>query len=124
MVNCPLTQETRGMIGKREFSVMKADAFMINAARGAIIDEASLIGALRERKIAGAALDVVSKEPVMSDHPLLQFDNVVITPHIGWYPEESLEEVRLKAVENVIRVLKGNLPNYPINPEVWTPSYN
>jgi D-3-phosphoglycerate dehydrogenase len=120
VINCPLTEETRGMIGEMEFSLMKPEVYIINTARGAIINEVALIKALHEKRIAGAALDVISQEPVRSEHPLLQFDNVIITPHIAWYSEESLEEVRVKAAEDVVRVLKGNLPSHPLNPEVWT----
>jgi D-3-phosphoglycerate dehydrogenase len=122
VMNCPLTEENRGMIGEREFSLMKPGVYIINTARGGLIDEGALISALRNKRIAGAALDTIIKEPVTSDHPLLQFDSVIITPHIAWYSEESLEEARLRATEDVIRVLKGNLPKYPVNPEVWTSS--
>jgi len=119
IMNCPLTEENRGMVGQREFSLMKPGVYIINTARGLLIDEVALISALREKRIAGATLDTIVKEPVTSDHPLLQFDNVIITPHIAWYSEESLEEARLRATEDVIRVLKGGLPKYPVNPEAW-----
>jgi D-3-phosphoglycerate dehydrogenase len=122
VINCPLTEENRGMIGKQEFSFMKPEACIINTARGAIIDEPALLDALRQKRIAGAALDAISQEPVISNHPLLQFDNVIITPHIAWYSEESLGEARLKAAEDVVKVLKGDLPKYTVNPEVWTSS--
>jgi D-3-phosphoglycerate dehydrogenase len=122
IMNCPLTEENRGMIGEREFNLMKPEVYIINTARGALINEVSLIKAIREKRISGVALDVVTQEPVTSDHPLLQFDNVIITPHIAWYSEESLEEARLKAAEDVVKVLKGDLPKYPVNPEVWTSS--
>jgi D-3-phosphoglycerate dehydrogenase len=122
IMNCPLTEENRGMIGEREFNLMKPEVYIINTARGALINEVSLIKAIREKRISGVALDVVTQEPVPSDHPLLQFDNVIITPHIAWYSEESLEEARLKGAEDVVKVLKGDLPKYPVNPEVWTSS--
>ena len=122
IMNCPLTEENREMIGEREFNLMKPEVYIINTARGALINEVSLIKAIREKRISGVALDVVTQEPVPSDHPLLQFDNVIITPHIAWYSEESLEEARLKAAEDVVKVLKGDLPKYPVNPEVWTSS--
>jgi D-3-phosphoglycerate dehydrogenase len=122
IMNCPLTEENREMIGEREFNLMKPEVYIINTARGALINEVSLIKAIREKRISGVALDVVTQEPVTSDHPLLQFDNVIITPHIAWYSEESLEEARLKAAEDVVKVLKGDLPKYPVNPEVWTSS--
>ena len=122
IMNCPLTEENRGMIGEREFNLMKPEVYIINTARGALINEVSLIKAIREKRISGVALDVVTQEPVPSDHPLLQFDNVIITPHIAWYSEESFEEARLKGAEDVVKVLKGDLPKYPVNPEVWTSS--
>jgi len=123
VMNCPLTEENRGMIGEREFSLMKPGVYIINTARGALIDEVALINALRKKRIAGAALDTIVKEPVTLDHPLLQFGNVIITPHIAWYSEDSLEEARLRATEDVVKVLKGDLPKYPVNPEVWTSSH-
>ena len=120
ILNCPLTEENRGMIGEQEFRWMKPGVYIINTARGGLIDENALMKALREKKVAGAALDAISQEPVTSDHPLLQFDNVSITPHIGWYSEDSLEEVRIKAAEDVVKVLKGELPSHPVNPEAWS----
>jgi len=116
-INCPLTEETKGLIGEHELKLMKSEAYIINSARGSIVDEGALISALEQKKIAGVATDVLAKEPVTSDHPLLQFDNVTITPHIAWYSEESLEEARIKAAENVVRFIKGDLPSHPLNPE-------
>jgi D-3-phosphoglycerate dehydrogenase len=116
-INCPLTEETRGLIGEHELKLMKPEAYIINSARGSIVDEDALISALQQKRIAGVATDVLAKEPVTSNHPLLQFDNVIITPHIAWYSEESLEEARIKAAENVVRFIKGDLPSHPLNPE-------
>jgi D-3-phosphoglycerate dehydrogenase len=117
VVSCPLTEETRGIIGDDEFKLMKPEAYLINSARGAIVDEDALIRALRQKRIAGVATDVLANEPVTSREPLLEFDNVIITPHIAWYSEESIEEARIRAAENVVRFVKGDLPSHPINPE-------
>lgn len=118
VITCPLTEETKGMIGEHELKLMKPGAYIINSARGAIVDEGALIHALQQNRIGGVATDVLAREPVTSDHPLLQFDNVIITPHIAWYSEEALEEARLKAAEDVVRFLKGGLPGHPLNPGV------
>jgi len=119
VLNCPLTEENRGMIGEQALNLMKPDAYIINTARGPLIDEVALANALQNKRIAGAALDVVCQEPIQSSNPLLQFDNVLITPHIAWYSEESMEEGRRRAAEDVVRVLKGDLPGYPANPEAF-----
>ena len=121
-INCPLNEETRGLIGERAFSLMKSGVYIINTSRGGIIDENALLKALRENRIAGAALDVFSQEPPPPDHPILQFENVIITPHIAWYSEEALEEARTRAAEEVVGFFKGKLPSYPANPEAWTAS--
>jgi D-3-phosphoglycerate dehydrogenase len=117
VVSCPLTEETRGIIGDAEFKLMKAEAYLINSARGAIVDEDALIRALRQKEIAGVATDVLANEPVTEREPLLEFDNVLITPHIAWYSEEAIEEARIQAAENVVRFIKGDLPSHPLNPE-------
>jgi D-3-phosphoglycerate dehydrogenase len=91
-----------------------------NTARGGIIDENALLKALRENRIAGAALDVFSQEPPPPEHPILQFENVIITPHMAWYSEEALEEARTRAAEEVVRFFESKLPSHPVNPEVWT----
>ena len=96
---------------------MKPEAYLINSARGAIVDEDALIRALRQKRIAGVATDVLANEPVTSREPLLEFDNVIITPHIAWYSEESIEEARIQAAENVVRFVKGDLPSHPLNLE-------
>jgi D-3-phosphoglycerate dehydrogenase / 2-oxoglutarate reductase len=121
-INCPLNEETRGLIGERAFSLMKPGAYIINTARGGIIDEHALLKALRENRIAGAALDVFSQEPPPPDHPILQFENVMITPHMAWYSEEALEEARTRAAEEVVGFFKGKMPGHPANPEAWTSS--
>lgn len=118
-VHAPLTPSTRGMIGKRQFALMKKDAFVINTSRGPVIDEEALVAALRDGQIAGAGLDVVEVEPIRSDHPLLQMENVVLTPHVAWYSEESEAEMRVKAALGVVDVLlHGEYPKYLVNRQV------
>ncbi|MEM3385616.1 MAG: C-terminal binding protein [Nitrososphaeria archaeon] len=110
-----LTNETRHMIGEQEFKKMKKSAFIINTSRGAVIDENALVKALKEKTIAGAALDVFEKEPLSKDSPLLKMDNVILTPHIAWYSEEAMVDQKRKTALNVLRVLKGEAPLYPVN---------
>jgi D-3-phosphoglycerate dehydrogenase len=109
-----LTEETRHMIGEQEFKKMKKSAFIVNTSRGAVIDENALIKALKEKTIAGAALDVFEKEPLSKDSPLLQMDNVILTPHIAWYSEEAMLDQKRKTALNVKYVLTGRPPLYPV----------
>ncbi len=120
-VNCPLTQETRGLLGKSQFKMMKKTALIINTARGGIIDEAELANALRNGLIAGAALDVLIDEPPKKNNPLLKFDNVLVTPHIGWYSEEAIAKMGAEAAEEVCRVFNGKLPKNLVNIELKNP---
>lgn len=113
-IHCPLTPETRGMIDERRLALMKTSAYLINAARGGIVDEDALCHALKQRKIAGAALDVVEDEPPGKNHPLFQFDNVVLTPHIGALTFEASKRGEWGAAEEVIRVLEGKKPKNPV----------
>jgi D-3-phosphoglycerate dehydrogenase len=113
-VHCPLTRETSGMIDERRLALMKASAYLINAARGGIVNEDALWHALKERQIAGAALDVVENEPPAQNHPLFQLDNVVLTPHIGALTLEASKRGEWGAAEDVIRVLEGKKPKNPV----------
>jgi D-3-phosphoglycerate dehydrogenase len=115
-IHTPLTAETRGLIGEVQLRMMKPTAYLINTARGPIVMESALVRALQERWIAGAALDVLEVEPPSRDHPLFALDNVVLTPHVGFYSEESLRELQRKAAEEVARVLTGQPPRYPVTP--------
>ncbi|WCK56572.1 C-terminal binding protein [Aneurinibacillus sp. Ricciae_BoGa-3] len=118
-VHAPLTSSTRGLIGKNEFSLMKDNAVVINTSRGPLIHEESLIEALQKEKIAGASLDVVEGEPISSNHPFLKMDNVILTPHVAWYSEESAAELRTKAAMGVVDVLLYcEYPKYLVNKEV------
>ncbi len=114
-VHCPLTPETRGLIGRDAFRKMKPDAVIVNTARGGIIDEAALVEAMEAGLIGGAGLDVLSQEPMRPDHPLLQFPNVILTPHTAFYSEESTLELQRRAVDEAIRSITGQPPRCPVN---------
>lgn len=113
-IHCPLNRETKGIIGAKRLELMKPSAFLINAARGGIVDEDALATVLRERKIAGAALDVVANEPLEKDHPLTKLDNVLWTPHIGAMTLEASKRGEWGAAEEVIRVLERKRPKNPV----------
>ncbi|HXQ08292.1 MAG TPA: hydroxyacid dehydrogenase [Bradyrhizobium sp.] len=121
-ISCPLTKESRGMIGVREFAAMQPHAYFITTARGFIHDEAALLEALRNKSIAGAGLDVWAKEPPPADHPLLQFDNVLASPHTAGVTREARENMGRIAAEQILDALDGKRPPRLINPEVW-PDY-
>lgn len=117
-IHAMLTDETRGMIGVAEFAKMKPTAFIVNCARGGIIDETALYNALKDKKIAGAALDVFAKEP-LADSPLVTLDNIVFTPHIGASTKEGQQRAGVQVAEQVIKALKGQRPDSMVNPEAW-----
>jgi D-3-phosphoglycerate dehydrogenase len=118
-INCPLTRDNRGMIGAKQFALMQPHAFFITTARGFIHDEDALLQALKEKRIAGAGLDVWSKEPPPPEHPLLQFDNVLASPHTAGVTREARENMGRIAAEQVLDALDGKRPPRIINPEVW-----
>jgi D-3-phosphoglycerate dehydrogenase / 2-oxoglutarate reductase len=113
-IHCPLTRETKGMIGAAELSLLKPSAYLLNAARGGIADEQALLEVLRQKKIAGAALDVMADEPPAQDHPLLNLDNVLLTPHVGAMTLEAAQRGEWGAAAEVIRVLEGKRPKNPV----------
>ena len=115
-IHSPLLPETQGLFNAEAFRQMKPHAYLINTARGPIVDEAALAQALDAGQLAGAALDVMPKEPP-SGSPLFGRPNVIITPHTSFYSEESLVDLQTKAAEEVVRVLKGEAPKNPVNPE-------
>jgi D-3-phosphoglycerate dehydrogenase len=117
-LHVPLTDATRGMINATTLRLMKPTAFLINTSRGPVIDEMALVEAVREGVIAGAALDVLSKEPGDPSHPLFGLENVIITPHAAFYSETAIEELQHKAVGRVVQALKGERPSNIINPDV------
>jgi D-3-phosphoglycerate dehydrogenase len=106
------------MIGERELSSMKPDAFLINTSRGGVVDQAALVAALQARRIAGAGLDVTDPEPPLADDPLLALDNVILTPHAAWYSEESREHVTVQAAREVVRILREGRPLCAVDPDV------
>jgi D-3-phosphoglycerate dehydrogenase len=118
-ISCPLTKDNRGMIGAREFAAMKPHAYFITTARGFIHDEGALVEALRDKRIAGAGLDVWAKEPPPPDHPLLQFDNVLASPHTAGVTREARANMGRIAAEQILGALDGKRPPRMINPEVW-----
>jgi glyoxylate reductase len=117
-LHCPLNGSTHHLIGRAELAQMKNTAFLINTARGAIIDESELVRALKEKRIAGAGLDVFEFEPRVSEE-LLKMTNVVLTPHIGSSTTETRNAMKALAVENVLCALGGMLPKNIVNKEVW-----
>jgi len=117
-IHAPLSESTRSMIDEARLRRMKPTAFIINAARGAIIDQHALVRALEQGWIAGAALDVFVPERLAPDHPLLELPNVIATPHVAFYSEESLRDLETQAAENVAAVLSGRRPDSVVNPEV------
>ncbi|MGE8306830.1 D-glycerate dehydrogenase [Pseudomonas sp. B21-031] len=114
----PLSAATEGLIGARELALMKPEAMLVNIARGRVVDEAALIEALREKRIRGAGLDVFVQEPLPSDSPLLQLDNVVATPHIGSATHDTREAMARCAVDNLLSALAGERPANLVNPTV------
>ncbi len=116
-LHSPLTRETRHQIGGREFKLMKKTAFLINAARGAIVDEAALIGALAKKDIAGASLDVFEHEPKVAA-ALRRMPNVVLTPHLGSATREVREAMANVVVDNILAFLAGKAPPDCVNPQV------
>jgi D-3-phosphoglycerate dehydrogenase len=117
-LHAPATAETRGLIGEAELRSMKPSAYLINTSRGALVDEDALLRALQEGWIAGAALDVLVQEPPPPDHPLLRLDNIIVTPHAGFYSDAAIAELETKAAGNVASVLRGIVPASLVNPDV------
>jgi D-3-phosphoglycerate dehydrogenase len=118
-IHCLLNDETRNMFSYSEFQMMKKTAFLINTARGGILNTEDLIRALRKKEIAGAGIDVYTgKEPPSPDFPLFHMENVVLTPHISWYSEESGWSIRYKIIEDVQRHINHQPPRFVVNSEV------
>ena len=113
-INLPMLPETQGLLKEKEFGLMKSSAYIINLARGPIWDEKALYTALKEKKIAGAASDVYEVEPARKDHPLLQLENFIGTPHMASHTDEALRRMSRVAVD-IVRVLEGKKPIHPVN---------
>lgn len=121
-LHVPLTKETKNLVGERLLSLMRRDAFLINACRGAVVVEADMVKALKDEAIGGAALDVFNQEPLPKGHPFLGLDNLILTPHSAALTEESFERMGTESAQEVLLALKGEKPVNLVNPEVW-PAY-
>jgi phosphoglycerate dehydrogenase-like enzyme len=117
-LHCRLTDSTRGLIGAAQMALMKPSACLINVARGELVDQSALTTALRERRIAGAALDVFGIEPVPIDDPLLALDNVILTPHWSASTSDVWLATGTAMAEGMIRAARGQIPENVVNPEV------
>jgi phosphoglycerate dehydrogenase-like enzyme len=118
VVCCLLNERTRHLIGAPEFTKMKPGAYLINVSRGPIVDEPALIEALRERRIAGAALDVFEQEPIDPANPLLAMDNVIVTPHSLCWTDECFHNMASTGLTSIVDALNGRKPEFVVNPEV------
>ena len=112
-----LTDRTHSIISEREFSLMKPHAVLVNTGRGALVEENALITALRERKIAAAGLDVFEEEPVSPDHPFLELENTVLTPHVGWITSDATQRLVRMTIDNIINYYEEH-PTFVVNTEV------
>ena len=110
-VHAAVTKESKGILGKKEFDLMKKGVFVINCARGEMLDDTAFYEALSSGKVAGAALDVLAEEPPLLDNPLLGLENVILTPHAAGITDESLERMSISIAENIVNIAQGRLPN-------------
>jgi D-3-phosphoglycerate dehydrogenase len=115
-IHAPLTAQTLHLIGTPQLALMKPTAFLINMARGPVVDQPALYDALANGVIAGAAMDVLEQEPPTPDDPLLKLPNVLITPHTSSWSAESMVQLRRGVVQNVVQVLRGEPPRAVVNP--------
>jgi D-3-phosphoglycerate dehydrogenase len=118
-VHAPLTSGTRHIIGRAELGMMKPTAYLINCARGGLVDPAALHDVLRERRIAGAGIDVFDPEPPEPATPLFGLDNIIVTPHLAGLSDETNRRLSMSAAEQVLQVLADDRPPRLVNPEVW-----
>jgi glyoxylate reductase len=119
-LHCALTPETHGLMGKREFGLMKNEAILVNAARGPVVDTEALVTALEEGQISGAALDVTDPEPLPAGHPLIGMTNVVVVPHIASASVTTRNRMAEMAAANLLQALRGQRPDHVVNPEVFS----
>ena len=117
-VHTPLNEQTRGLIGQRAFGLMKPSAYLINCARGPIVDEPALLDALQTGSIAGAGLDVMESSAPPADHPMFGLDNVIITPHVAFLSQQSVLELEVRTAKATVDVLQGRMPEFLVNPAV------
>ena len=114
----PMTPETTGLMSRDRISRMKPGALLVNVSRGPVVDDAALVEALQSGRLGGAALDVFTTQPLPPDHPYLQLDNVIVTPHMAGITDESMMRMGVGAAGEAIRILNGELPVNLRNPEV------
>jgi phosphoglycerate dehydrogenase-like enzyme len=118
VITCLLNEQTRGLVGAREIALMKPGAFLINVARGPVVDEKALYEALAARRIAGAGLDVFAEEPTPADNPILKLDNVVVSPHALCWTDELFGNIARTAIGAIVAVQVGRRPEFIVNPAV------
>ena len=118
-LHCPATPQTRHIINVEALSLMPEGSYLINVARGLLVDEDALLATLRSGHLAGAALDVFDPEPPMTNHPLFTHPNTICTPHMGSYTAASVERMQVMACEQIAMVLRGERPTNLVNPAVW-----
>jgi phosphoglycerate dehydrogenase-like enzyme len=118
VVTCPLTDETRGLLGAAELALMKPEAYLINIARGGIVDELALVELLKQRRIAGAAFDVFAKEPSDARHPFCALDNLILAPHSIAWTHELFQEIGSMCCRQTVQLLHGTIPSGLVNQEV------
>jgi phosphoglycerate dehydrogenase-like enzyme len=118
-LHCPLTERTRNLIGRRELALMKPDAYLINTARGGIVDENALLEALRDRRIAGAAIDCFAEEPATRPHPLAALDNVLLAPHSIAWTDELFRDIGRAVCQGMVDLSQGRKPRGVVNPQVF-----
>ncbi len=118
-LHCPLTDQTRNLIGARELGLMKPRAYLINTARGGIVDEDALFAALRDRRLAGAAIDCFAEEPVVSPHRFGEFENVLLAPHCIAWTDELFRDVGRTVCRGIVALYRRQRPEGVVNPEVF-----
>ncbi len=118
-IHCPLTDQTRNLIGRRELALMKPDAYLINTARGGIVDEAALYESLRDGRIAGAAIDCFAEEPVVRPHPLAALENVLLAPHSIAWTHELFRDIGRAVCQGMVELSRGKRPRGVVNPQVF-----
>lgn len=118
-IHTPLSADTRGFVSRDVIRALKPGAILVNTSRGPVVDERALVEALQDGHLGGVGLDVFDPEPPALDNPLLGFDNVVLTPHVASFTNEGRRRMGLTVVEDVLRALRGERPEFLANPEVW-----
>jgi D-3-phosphoglycerate dehydrogenase len=116
-LHVPLDDRTRNLVGAEQLALMKPTTVVVNTARGGVLDTAALVAALERGALGGAAIDTHDAEPLPTDHPLTRFGNVVLTPHLAWYTEESYGELKRRTAQNVVDVLAGRPCRDVVNPD-------